>query len=155
MTDRITYPDTLLPSRLGTGEDYASVTQILQCEDLPASTVHIPHWRVNGKPAAIRVRAASLADMDAIGRESGAMQYIVTIRRCCVAPAWTEEQAAGLWEKNPQAVEQIARFIWLLGSLDQEWIDATVQSLTGAEPPAAAAPDPSAAASRARVRRVA
>jgi hypothetical protein len=153
MTERITHPDQLLPARLEAGEDYASVTQILLVSDLPVATLKIPHWR----NAAIRVRAPSLADMEAIGRETGARQYIVTIRRCCVAPVWTDEQAEGLWGKNPNAVEQIARFCWVLGALDQEWIDATVADLTGAAaaPDPAVAADPAAESDRRRVRRVA
>lgn len=158
MTDRITYPDTLMFSRLGDGEQYATVTQILQCEDLPEATVHIPHWRVNGKPAAIRVRAPSLAHLDQIGRaEAGAAQFITTIQLCCVVPSWTAEQAAALWDKNPHAVEQIARFAWILGTLDHDWIDTTVQQLTGAAPAPTEEPTERAAPAnpRSRVRRVA
>lgn len=152
MTDRATYPDTLLPSRLAAGEDYASASAILACDDLPQTTIHIPQWRVGGRPAAIRVRAPSLEDMDAIGQQAaGAAQYVETLRRCCVVPSFNQEQAEQLLGKSAQAIEQIARFIWVLGTLDQDWIDRVVQTQTGAEaapeaPPEAARPDPAGGA---------
>lgn len=144
--DRITYPDTLMPGRLAAGADYASVQQILMAEDLPQATLHIPHWR-----AWIRVRAPSLSDMEQIGQAAaGADQYITTIRLCCVAPTFTPEQAEALRDKNPQAIEQIARFVWLLSSLKYDWIERVVQTETGAD--AAPTPAPTARARAARVR---
>lgn len=139
MTDRATYPDTLLPSRLAAGEDYASASAILAFDDRPTATIHIPHWG----GAAIRVRAPSLADMEQIGQAApGADQYITTIRLCCVLPAFNAEQAEQLRDKSAQAVEQIARFIWVLGTLDHDWIARVVQTETPAETerPAAAGP---------------
>ena len=136
MSDRdATYPQTLLPSTLAAGEDYASVSQILECDDLPQATLHIPHWRVNGKPAAIRVRAPSLSERDQIQKAGNATaQYCLTWQLCCVMPRFTTDQANRLSEKNPNAVEQGARFMWLLAALDQEWIADVVQQRTDAPP---------------------
>lgn len=134
MSDRsATHSQTLLPSKLAAGEDYASVTHILECEDLPQATLHIPHWRIGGKPAAIRVRALSLSERDRVQREQDATaQYCLTWQLCCVMPRFTTDQANRLAEKNPIAIEQVARFIWLLASLDQEWIEHVVETRTDA-----------------------
>jgi len=135
----VTHPQTFLPSRLTAGEDYATVSQILGCDDLPHATLHIPHWRVNGAPVAIRVRALSLMERDRVQRESDAVaQYCLTWQLACVVPTFTEAQANQLADKNPHAVEQGARFMWLLSALDQDWIDHVVTTQTAA--PAADAP---------------
>jgi hypothetical protein len=135
----VTYPQTFLPSRLAAGEDYATVGQILACDDLKQATLHIPHWRIDGKPAAIRVRALSLTERDRVQKEDDIVtQYCLTWQLGCVAPSFTADQAAGLADKNPHAVEQGARFIWLLAALDQDWIDHVVTTNTAA--PAVEAP---------------
>jgi hypothetical protein len=159
MTDRITYPDVLMPSKLAAGEEYASLAQIVMCDDRPQATIHVPQWRVDGKPAAIRVRALSLSQKERINRESTAQgafssqaQTLATIREGCVSPAFDREQAEALAEKSFHALEQIANFVWTLSALDQEWIERVVQTATGAEP---AADDQPAATPRGRIRRVA
>lgn len=163
MTDRITYPDVLMPSRLQAGEEYASLAQIVMVDDRPQATIHVPQWRIDGKPAAIRVRALSLSQKERINRESivdGAFsaqaQTLITIREGCIIPAFDREQADALAEKSFHALEQIANFIWTLSALDQEWIERVVRAATGAEPPAADEPvAQKAAAPRGRIRRVA
>jgi hypothetical protein len=131
----VTHPQTFIPSRLQAGEDYATVGQILECDDLPHATLHVPHWRINGKPAAIRVRALSLVERDRVQREEDTVaQYCLTWQLGCTAPTFTADQAARLADKNPEAVEQGARFIWMLSALDQEWIDHVVTAQTNAEP---------------------
>jgi|GEM_PF-2987748 len=138
MTDRITYPDMLMPSKLAVGEDYASVTAILACEDLQQATVHIPQWRIGGQPAAVRVRALSLSEREQVQKCATLNeQYCLTWQLGCMLPAFTAEQANALANKNPNAVEQGALFIWTLSALDQEYIDRVVQQQTGAEPPPA------------------
>jgi len=141
MSDRdATYPSTLIPTRLAAGEEYASVSQILECDDLPQATLHIPHWRIGGKPAAIRVRALSLSERDQVQRVSDATaQYCLTWQLACIMPQFNQDQANRLASKNPIAVEQGARFIWLLAALDQEWIEDVVTRRTDA-PPAEPAP---------------
>lgn len=135
----VTYSQTFLPSRLVAGEDYATVGQILECDDLPQATLHIPHWRVSGVAVAVRVRALSLTERDQVQRllDDPVGQYCLTWQLGCVAPQFTADQAARLADKNPHAVEQGARFIWLLSALDQDWIDHVVTTNTHA--PAAAA----------------
>jgi ribosomal protein L12E/L44/L45/RPP1/RPP2 len=159
-----TYNQTFLPSKLAVGENYATVSQILECDDLPQATLHIPHWRIAGSPAAIRVRALSLSERDQVQKAGDATaQYCLTWQLACVIPQFNADQANRLASKNPIAVEQGARFIWLLASLDQEWIEDVVTRRTDA-PAAGAAPtgeadtDASAAANpddSARLRRVA
>src|SRR5690242_20043554 len=98
MSDRsATHRQTLLPGRLAAGEEYASVSQILECEDLPQPTIHIPHWRIGGKPAAIRVRAPSLIERDQIQKAKDAVaQYCLTWQLCCIMPRFTSDQASKL-----------------------------------------------------------
>lgn len=162
---RATHPTSLLPSTLAAGEEYASVSAILECDDLPQATLHIPYWRVAGKPAAIRVRGLSLDEREQVqragrlanGQTDLAAQYCLTWQLGCVLPRFTAEQADALRRKNAHAVEQGALFIWTLSALDQGWIDHVVQQQTGAEP--APPPDDERAAddseSAPRVRRVA
>lgn len=138
MSNQATYAQTFLPSRLASGEEYATVSQILECDDLPQSTIHIPHWRINGKPAAVRVRALSLRERDQVQREQDVIkQYCLTWQIACIAPTFNQDQAARLESKNPHAVEQGARFIWLLSALDQDWIDHVVTTQTAAPADAA------------------
>lgn len=154
----VTHPSSLAPSPLAAGEEYASVTQILECEDLPHATLHIPHWRIRGKPAAIRVRALSLDERERVQLEkTTADQYCLTWHLGCVSPTFTVEQAQALKRKNPIAVESAVSFIWNLSALNQEWIDHVVQAQTGADAAPAASDDRAAAdpESAARVRRVA
>lgn len=157
MTDRITYPDVLMPSKLAAGEAYASVTAILECDDLPQATLHIPQWRINGAEAAVRVRALSLLERDRIQQAKTVVEeYCLTWHIGCMVPAFNMDQANALAQKNPHAVEQGALFIWTLSALDQEKIDRVVQHQTGAEPPPTDKPVPLAdAPPRGRVRRVA
>lgn len=153
-----TYPQMFVPSKLAAGEEYASVTQILECDDLPQSTLHIPHWRIGGKDAAVRVRALSLEERERVQKEPSVMdQYCLTWHLGCLNPPMTIEQANALRRKNPHAVEQGANFIWLLSALDQEWIAHVVETQTNSEPEIAADEPDAAADDRpaARVRRVA
>lgn len=153
----ITHPQTLIPSRLAAGEDYATVAQILAADDLPHATLHVPHWRIAGAALAVRVRALSLQERDRVQREEDTVaQYCLTWQLACVAPTFTPEQANALANKNPHAVEQVARFVWVLSALDQDWIDHVVTTNTDA-PPLAAGADAGAAANtnvRPRARRM-
>lgn len=135
---RVSYPTSLAPSKLAAGEEYASVTQILECDDLPQATLHIPHWRIRGAPAAIRVRALSLEERERVQQEKTiADQYCLTWHLGCISPPFTPEQAQALRRKNPIAVESGANFIWTLSALNQDWIEHVVQQQTSAEPPSA------------------
>lgn len=133
----------LVPTKLQAGEEYASVDDILACSDLPEATVRVPHWKRNGAQLVLRVRALSLEQKDAVLRESRTgdgqidevAQICATLREGCMVPRFTAAQAEQLRSKNPTALEQVAKFIWTLSALDQELIDALVQSLTGAAPP--------------------
>lgn len=148
-----THPQTLLPSRLAAGAEYATTAQILECDDLPQVTLHIPHWRMW-----IRVRALSLSERDQVQKANDTTaQYCLTWQLACVAPQFNQDQAARLTSKNPIAVEQVARFIWLLASLDQEWIEDVVTRRTDAPATTAGADESSAAdpADSPRIRRVA
>jgi hypothetical protein len=153
----ITHATTFIPSTLRAGEEYATVEQILMCTDLPHATLHVPHWRIGGVELAVRVRALSLIERDRVQREEDAVaQYCLTWQLACVAPTFTPEQANALANKNPHAVEQVARFIWLLSALDQDWIDHVVTTQTDA-PAADAGANASAGADRraaARAQRV-
>ena len=123
---------TLLPTRLESGEEYATVGAILAADDRSHATIRIPQWG----NAALRVRALSLAQRDAVDRASlradgsidSVKQITETLRLGCVVPQFSAAQA-----------EQIARFILGLSVLDQDYIETVVQQLSGARP--AAAPD--------------
>jgi hypothetical protein len=133
--ERVTHPTLLLPSALAPGENYASVERILLCDDLPQATLHIPHWRIDGRPAAIRVRALSLDEREIVqAQKTIADQYCRIWQYGCVQPSFTQEQAEALRRKNPYAVEQGAQFMLMLGNLDQEWIAHAVEARTAAPP---------------------
>lgn len=146
----ITHTTTFLPSRLAAGEEYATVTQLLECDDLKQITLHIPHWRINGKPAAIRVRALSLSERERILRETETTaQYCLAMQIACVVPTFTEDQAARLADKNAFAIEPIVQMILRVGALREDWIDHVVSIQTGAPAPQTAADGGSAGDSNA------
>jgi len=141
---------TLLPTALTLGEDYATIADILECDDLPQATIRVPQWKRRGQPVAIRVRGLSLVQRDKVANESrradgtvdSVAQIEATLREGVLVPKFDLATASRLRQKNPVALEQIANFILALSALDQDFIDATVQSLSGAAP--APAPDESA-----------
>ncbi len=138
MTERLT---TLLPTRLRDGEDYTTVDDILTCQDLPEAVIRVPQWRRNGKALAIRVRALSLVQKEAIlaaarksdGTIDEVVQIEATLREGIVLPRFDPITAEKLRHKNPDALDQIFRMIWTLSALNQELIDAVVAEQTGAE----------------------
>ena len=134
---------TLLPTRLESGEEYATVGAILAADDRSHATIRILQWG----NAALRVRALSLAQRDAVDRASlradgsidSVRQITETLRLGCVVPQFSAAQAEQLADLNGHILEQIARFILGLSVLDQDYIETVVQQLSGARP--AAAPD--------------
>lgn len=132
----------MLPTRLAPDEDYATVDDILTCDDLQQATIRVPNWRKNGKPMAIRVRALSLMQRELVSRESvradGTVDVVAqleaTLREGVLLPKFDINTASKLRHKNGAVLEQIAAFIWTMSKLDQEFIDATVQRLSGAKP---------------------
>lgn len=137
---QITHPQQFLPSALAAGESYAGVAAILECDDLPQVTLHIPYWRIGGKPAAIRVRALSLSERDRVLRETEVVaQYCLVMQIACVVPTFTEDQANRLADKNAFAVEPIVQMILRLGALREDWIEHVVAIQTAAPAPQAAA----------------
>ncbi len=142
---------SFLPTKLDAGEEFASVDDIFNSTDLPEATIKIPRWKKNGKPLAIRVRALSLVQREAIAKEStrkdGSIDVVAqieaTLREGCVMPRFDILQAGRLRHKNGAVLEQIANFIWSMSAIDQDLIDATVQALSAAErAPEATAADP-------------
>jgi hypothetical protein len=137
---------SLLPTKLQPGEDYASVEDVLNCSDLPEATIRVAGWKKNGNPLVLRVRGPSLEQRELISRESTrkdgttdpVAEIVATIRECCLLPKFSIAQAQQLREKNGNVAEQIARFCWNLGALDQDYIDGIVQQLAGADPAPAA-----------------
>jgi hypothetical protein len=144
---------TLLPTALELGEDYATIADIFELDDLPQATIRVPQWKRRGKPLAIRVRGLSLLQRDIVARESlrpdgtinTVAQIEATLREGVLVPQFDAATASRLRQKNPVALEQIAQFIWALSSLDQDLINATVTQLARADPaPADDAHDPPA-----------
>lgn len=139
---------TLLPTSLEFGEDYATIADVLECDDLPQATIRVPQWKRHGRVVAIRVRGPSLAQLALIDRESisasgkvdEVAQIEATLRECILVPKFDVATASRLRQKNPTALRQIAQFCLALGQLDQEYIDGVVQSLARAS----AAPTPDA-----------
>lgn len=131
----IIYPDSLLPSSLADGEAYASVRDILENDDLQQATIHVPYWRVNGRAAAIRVRALTLEERERVNSLTDAADQFCRIWQYgCMQPVFTQEQAQALRRKNPNAIDQVARFILTLSRLDQDWIARVVEEQTQAAP---------------------
>lgn len=140
---------TLLPSRLAAGEDYASVSDILEVQDLAEATIHVPFWQRNGKPLALKVRGLSLDAQEQVrmqaarkvakaDRAHGAKQHwptfcAMTLCFGCLQPAFTPEQALALFRKNAAAVELVSQFIWTISAVSQDTIDSIVETMTRAE----------------------
>lgn len=133
----------LSPTTLAAGEAYASVEDILLANDLPEMIVRVPRWKRNGASLALRVKALSLVQKEAVLRESrrpdGSIDTIVyteaTIREGCIMPRFDANTAERLRLKNPTDLDLIVQTIWTLSALDQDIIDAVVTEQTGAAPP--------------------
>lgn len=133
---------TLLPTRLEAGEEYATIDDILTCQDLPEAIVRVPQWKKNGRALAIRVRALSLMQKEAVlaacrrsdGSIDEVLQIEATLREGCLMPRFDPTTAEKLRYKNPDALSAVFRMIWSLSSLNQELIDAVVAEQTQAEP---------------------
>lgn len=142
-------PDFLLPTPLAPDESYASVSDILTCDDLAEVTIHVPFWN----NAALRVRALDLETQDAIrmaagravkpiDRERGIVQHsptfaAETFQRGIVQPMFTKEQAQAIVRKHAKAVELVVNFVWALSAMSQEEIHAIVAAeaqIPAAEP---------------------
>ncbi|NJO81673.1 MAG: hypothetical protein HC828_02140 [Blastochloris sp.] len=135
----------LTPQRLAAGEDYASLDELLACDDRVECTVRVPHWKRKGQAMALRVRGLSLEQQDTIrmqagrkvpagDRAIGVRQHwptfvTATIREGVTAPAMTAEQAAAFAHKNPRACELLSDFIWLISGIDQREIESIVTDL--------------------------
>lgn len=143
-------PTALLPTRLAPGEQYASVADILEAQDLAEATIHVPFWTDrSGTPLAIRVRGLSLEQQDQVrmlaarkvakaDRALGVKQHwptfvAMTLHYGLTAPSLTPEQALALFRKNAEAVESICSFIWLISAVAQSVIDTIVSDLARAE----------------------
>ena len=142
----------LYPAIRETAEAYATVSDILEADDLPACDVRIPQWRKNGKSLLIRVRALDFEQQEQIqaealildGPRKGERDYkafvLATWREGVIAPTFTADQAARLASKNPKAIEDVHVLIWQLSVLSQEAIDAYLAALADdiarARPPA-------------------
>lgn len=132
----------LLPTRLRSGEEYATVDDILTCADLPEAVIRVPLWKKNGQSLALRVRALSLIQKEAIltacrksdGTIDQVAQIEATLREGVLIPRFDPNTAEKLRHKNPDALDQIFRMIWTLSALDQDLIDAVVSAQTNAEP---------------------
>lgn len=133
----------LSPTKLEPGEAYASVEDILLASDLPEMIVRVPRWKRNGASLALRVKALSLVQKEAVLRESrrpdGTIDTIVyteaTIREGVMIPRFDANTAERLRLKNPTDLDLIVQTIWTLSALDQDIIDAVVTEQTGAAPP--------------------
>lgn len=139
----------LLPSRLAPNEDYASLGDILEVQDIAEATVHLDFWQRGGRPLAVRVRGLSLEAQDQIrmlaaravdpkDRKLGVKQHwptfvAMTLAFGLISPTLTPEQAKALIRKNAVACEQLCNFIWFLSAVRQETIDAIVGDLARAE----------------------
>lgn len=137
----------ITPASLESGEDFARLDDILTCQDIPEITIRVPWWRRKGKPMPVRVRGLDLDQQDQVrtaaaravaeqDRARGVRQHWPTFVRMTLAlglisPALTYEQAAKLTRKNAKACEQIANFIWVISSVEQERIDEIVAELAG------------------------
>lgn len=144
----------ITPATLEKGEDYARLDDILECQDIPEITIRVPWWRRKGVPMAVRVRGLNLEEQEQVrtkaardvheqDRARGVKQHWPTFVTMAIAlgmvsPSLTYDQAKRLTKKNAKACEQIANFIWVISSLEQDRIDAIVRELAdlGDEPEA-------------------
>lgn len=137
------------------GGAYASADDLLLVSDLCEIDLVVKRWKRSGEALRIRVRALDFDQQEKIDR--GALvkidgQYVrsesrfaaATLREAVIVPTLTDAQARQMTKHNPQIISQVVRFIWdVLSSLDQDAIDAIVESeIPGpAEPAADASPD--------------
>ena len=144
---------TLLPTSLELGEQYCSIADIFETDDIPQATIRVPQWKSHGRAVAIRVRGLSLMQREIVARESAqtdgtinnVAQIEATIREGVLVPKFDLATASRLRHKNPLALQQIAEFIWALSALDQQFIDSVVIDLAQAAPAPDASAEPSGA----------
>lgn len=137
----------ITPASLEAGEDFARLDDILACQDIPEITIRVPWWRRKGKPMPVRVRGLDLDEQEQVrnaaaravheqDRARGVRQHwptfvVMTLALGLVSPGVTYDQAKRLAKKNAKACEQIANFIWVISSVEQERIDEIVAELAG------------------------
>jgi hypothetical protein len=148
----------ITPASLSDGEDFASLDDILECQDIPEITIRVPWWRRKGKPMPIRVRGLNLEQQDQVrnaaaravhpeDRARGIKQHwptfvTMTLALGLAAPGLTYDQAKRVAKKNVAACQQIANFIWTISSAEQSQIATIVAELADlADEPEGDGPD--------------
>jgi hypothetical protein len=125
-------------STLDAGEDYASVADILACEDRLHDTVTVWGWKKNGGPLKLRVRGLSLPQREEVratawrrdGRRDMIALTIGYFVSGFVAPSLNEEQARQIVEtKHAGTVEKISDYINMLTELNHDQIEAMANEL--------------------------
>lgn len=123
------------------GEDYASVSEILLTDDLRTATIRVPAWggaalriRALSLDAQAAVRSAAARAVSAQDRAVGITQHYptfvaMTIQLGVITPMFTWEQARALMNKSSVATEAISETIWAISIVDQQTIDAVMDTL--------------------------
>ncbi len=156
---------TIYPTTREGDEGYPSVLDLLRMDDLPECDIAVPMWQTpDGKRVIIRVRALSLKAQEAIVRASRIAAakiaaadkddsppdqdletYLIeTWLHGVIAPTFDRQQAQILRNRNGNAIQSVATFIWALSSLDRQYIDRLITELT--QPLAPPDDDPAPAA---------
>jgi hypothetical protein len=131
---------------LAPGQSYATVADILACQDLPrmpitpgmrraADGAWEPLWaRPDGTPLTILVRALSFAERREIMTAAGENNDAFALEACLrgiVEPAFSREQLGILEAKHPAALDQIAETIYALCDLPAGMVEREIRRLAG------------------------
>lgn len=144
------------PTPLPSGEAYATMAELLVCDDLPAMDVVPglrltdgrldPFWtRPDGSPLTIRVRALSFKERREVhlaAKDDDAQAVLETCLRGIIQPPITAEQLVVLEQRHPAALDAIAETIWALGAFTATMVATEVRRLAGLAPDPGLAPEP-------------
>lgn len=137
-------PTTLLP-----GEQYATVADIRDVQDLATMPVEVPQWRhADGAAFKLLVRAPSFREATEIdaaartadGEDDHAAFVLESCLRIIVEPRFTRAQLEILRDKNPDALDAICDTGWRLIRLSARAVEAEIRKLADLAPAAPPAP---------------
>lgn len=145
------------PTPLAAGEQYATVADIRDCDDLPELPVTPsfrredgstePIWtRPDGTPLVILLRGLRFderREINQAAKDSDDQFTLETCLRGIKAPTFSREQLTNVLQtKHPAALDAIADTIWSLTNLPASLVTREVRRLAGlpAPPAAPAAP---------------
>jgi hypothetical protein len=132
---------SITKSTLSSGEEYASLADILSADDMPADTITVWGWKANGAPLKLRVHGLSLAQREEAranswkadgSRDTGEL-LAYYFHFGVAAPNMTLDQARQIVQKHAGTVEQIGDYISRLTEMDYAAVTAIANELARAD----------------------